>query len=126
VSRYRARYQDPEGRRHNGFPTYGWQCAPSHLVTRRQLAKLGLRPGGSPVVAQMLWYCGRKQPAVAYLYDTTRCKPKRPMTEGRRRTIDAMIRVRSTCRRCLTVAEYCLPQKLGRLCLDCLEVEGLL
>lgn len=125
MSRYRARYQDPEGRRHHGFPTYGWQCAPSHLATRRQLSKLGLRPGGSPVVAQMLWHCGRKEPAVAYLYDTTRCKPKRPMTEGRRRAIEAMLRVRSTCGKCTRVFEYCLPTKYGgRRCVDCLELEG--
>lgn len=125
MSRYRARYQDPEGKRHRGFPTYAWQCAPANLKTRRQLHALGLRPGGSPVVAQMLWHCGRRTPAVAYLYDVDRCLPKREMTPGRQRTLDAMMRVRSTCGTCQRVFEYCLPTKYGgRRCVDCLEQEG--
>jgi hypothetical protein len=126
VSRIRAKYQDPDGFRHGGMPTYAWRCAPEGLATMRQLRGMDLRPGGSPVVAQMLWYRGRGRPeGVAYLYKIAACKPKRKATPGRMRSVDAMIRVRSTCRRCLHIFEYCLSVKYGRLCLDCLELEGI-
>lgn len=119
-TRFKGKYQDPEGRNHNGFPTFAWRCAPEHLLTKRQLRARGLRPGGQDPAAQMRW--GRR--SVAYLYDVRRAKPVRPMTEGRQRTLDAMIRVRSTCKGCGFVADWCLPRKFGRLCPDCSAAEG--
>jgi hypothetical protein len=119
-TRYRDRHQDPEGRHNNGFPTYTWQCAPENLLTKRQLSSRGLRPGGQDPVAQLRWG-GR---GYAYLYDVTRAKPKFPMTEGRQRTVEAMIRVRCTCKGCGFVADWCLPRKYGRLCPDCSAAEG--
>lgn len=127
MSRYRARFHDPDGRRHRGFPTYGWRCAPDHLLTRRQLASRGLRPATSEPVGQMLWYSGRgRKPGQAYLYDVTRAVPKQPMTPGMWRRHEAMMRARRTCRQCQSVWTYDLPKKFNRTCLDCLELEGLL
>ncbi len=119
-TRYKARYQDPEGLHHNGFPTYAWGCAPDHLLTKRQLSARKLRPGGQGVCGQTRW--GRR--GVAYLYDVALAKPKLPMTEGRQRALDAMMRVRSTCKSCGVVADWCLPRKFGRLCPECSEAEG--
>jgi hypothetical protein len=61
---------------------------------------------------------------IAYLYDAGRARQVRPMTEGRQRTLDAMIRVRSTCKGCGVVADWCLPRRYGRLCGECIEAEG--
>jgi predicted GIY-YIG superfamily endonuclease len=70
VSRYRSVYWDPEGTRY-GIPTYPWRMAPAGLATRRQLAADGLRPGGQPVAAQVMWrsrHRGPRSVQVAYLY----------------------------------------------------------
>jgi hypothetical protein len=125
MSRYRARFHDPEGKRHHGFPTFGWRCAPDHLLTRRQLSNRGLRPAGQEPAGQMLWYSGRgRKPGHAYLYDVALAAPKKAMTEGMWRTHEAMMRVRRTCRRCTAVFPYDLSRKFQRVCLDCLELEG--
>ncbi|GLW68447.1 hypothetical protein Kpho02_07460 [Kitasatospora phosalacinea] len=50
----RPRFWDPTGERF-GIPTYPWRLAPDGLKTRRQLRACGLRPGGQPVAAQVLW-----------------------------------------------------------------------
>jgi hypothetical protein len=55
MTRYRARYLDPEGDRY-GLPAYPWQSAPLGLATRRQLRDRGLCPGGQPIAAQVM--CG--------------------------------------------------------------------
>lgn len=123
MSRYKAAYQDPEGRRHNGFPTFAWGFAPAHLLTRRQLRERGLRPVGDPV-AQLRFDRYRTQ-VTAYLYDVRAAKPLAPMTPGRWRTVNAMLKVRSTCKGCGHVCDYCLPRSLGRLCLDCAADQGL-
>jgi len=61
------------------LPTYPWfDQAPDHLKTRRQLAELGLRPGG-PVVAQVVWHRGDRW---ADLFDLNAAKPKRVMSEA--------------------------------------------
>ena len=114
MSRYKAKYQDPEGKRW-GFPTYAWGWSPEHLLTKRQLRARDLRPGGHGPVAQLRW--GEK--SWAYLYDSHLAQPVRKMTPGRQRTLDAMMRVRSTCRQCGHVADWCLPQKFGRVCVEC-------
>jgi hypothetical protein len=63
------------------LPTYPWfDQVPDHLKTRRQLAELGLRPGG-PVVAQVVWKRGRSW---ANLYELNVAQPKRAMTEAQR------------------------------------------
>lgn len=115
MTRIAARFDDPEGRVH-GIPTYPWRMAPDGLATKRQLAAQGLRPAGSPVVAQVMWRRRRKD-AVAYLYRVVDAKPKRPPTPGNLRAVAAMLAARSTCQRCGKVFDYCLPA--GRTCLKC-------
>lgn len=104
------------------IPTYPWRCAPDGLLTLRQLAAAGLRPGGSPVVAQLERPRRRgRDPLVAFLYDRAAAVPKRKPTEGNLRAVAAMLAARSTCRCCGTRFEYCLPT--GRTCLACNDCE---
>ncbi|GAA1954687.1 RRQRL motif-containing zinc-binding protein [Catenulispora subtropica] len=109
MPRISERFLDPEGK-HFGIPTYPWRMAPEGLATRRQLATAGLRPGGAPVVAQIMWPRGGEQVGVAYLYDLTAAVPKRPFTAGLGRSVAAMLAARSTCGSCGTVYKYCLPK----------------
>ncbi|MGN9782960.1 RRQRL motif-containing zinc-binding protein [Nonomuraea sp. ZG12] len=86
----RVVFYDPMGAQYN-LPTYPWKWAPKHLKTRRQLAALGLRPGGQAPVAQILW---RKGGRVAYLYDVTRALPKRTPTSKQLAALDKALRAR--------------------------------
>ncbi|BBC35860.1 hypothetical protein SGFS_071540 [Streptomyces graminofaciens] len=108
---------DPNGARY-GIPTYPWRCAPDGLATKRQLRAQGLRPGGQPVVAQILRPRYRRGPLVAYLYQVDKAKPVRPMTAAKRRALDCAMRARRTCPQCLTEAEYVIPTSLG-VCVPC-------
>ncbi|MFI6522612.1 RRQRL motif-containing zinc-binding protein [Spirillospora sp. NPDC050679] len=116
-----ARFWDPAGERH-GIPTYPWGLAPEHLVTRRQLAEAGLRPGGQDPVAQVRWHSGHRtrRAGVAYLYDARRALPKRPMTPGRQAALERAMAARRTCPVCCTVADYCIPTSVGA-CNDCAD-----
>ena len=116
MPRTSPRFHDPDGTRY-GIPTYPWRCAPEGLATRRQLAAAGLRPGGSPVVAQVLWPRRRGEVGTAYLYEVAAAVPKRAPTAGHRRAVAAMLAARSTCRTCGNVFGYCLPA--GRVCWSC-------
>jgi hypothetical protein len=80
----------------------------------------GLRPGGQPVAAQLLWRSrlARGGTRVAYLYETARALPVRAMTPGRWRAHAAMMRARRTCPTCRTDAGYCIPRSLG-MCVAC-------
>src|SRR4051794_41064695 len=71
-------FYDPDGHTY-GLPTYPYRQAPKELLTVRQLRTQGLRPGGQPIAAQILWR-HRKQRRVAYLYDKRLAKPKRTAT----------------------------------------------
>jgi hypothetical protein len=131
MSRYRERYMDPEGRRHGGMPTYAWRCAPKGQVTRRQLRKLGLRPAGQQPCGQILWGSARvrqpgqaPEPRIALLYRVDLAAPIRPMTPGRWRTHEAMMRTRRTCPSCGGVFPHDLSRKYKRTCSTCLEAEG--
>lgn len=87
-------------------PTYSWfDQAPDHLKTRRQLAELGLRPGG-PVVAHVVWRQGK---AHADLYDQTTAKPKRQMTTAQAAALDKARAAQRTCPNCKTVLSFTLP-----------------
>lgn len=109
-------FYDPNGVRY-GFPTYPYKGAPEGYATRRQLAKLGLRPGGQPVIAQILWR-HRKQRRTAYLYLVALAKPKRPATEGNWRAVLAMLTARCTCPTCGHTKPYYIPRRTGE-CFDC-------
>ncbi|MGW5920735.1 hypothetical protein ACWFPY_17250 [Nocardia fluminea] len=76
-----SKFLDPEGHRHGGMPTYPWGLAPSHLRTRRQLAKEGRRPG-EEYEAQMLRSRRGRDPLRAHLFDAEKAQPKREPTEA--------------------------------------------
>ncbi len=60
------------------LPIYTWGAAPENLKTRRQLAEMGLRPGG-PEVARVEWF-RQGTPRFARLYDVAQAVPKSPAT----------------------------------------------
>ncbi|MFJ5922293.1 RRQRL motif-containing zinc-binding protein [Kitasatospora sp. NPDC092948] len=120
----RPRFWDPDGERF-GIPTYPWRMAPDGLLTRRQLRVRGLRPGGQPVAAQILWRSRRsKAPRAAYLYRVQLAKPVRPFTLAKRRALDAANAARRTCPACRRDAGYVLPAHLGT-CLPCADATPL-
>jgi hypothetical protein len=106
------------------FPTYPWNGAPDGLATLRQLAAAGLRPNGSPVVAQIVRprRHGRDD-LTGYLYDVSAAAPKRVPTEGNLRAVAAMNAALATCRTCQTRSDYRLPA--SRTCLACMKKECL-
>jgi hypothetical protein len=110
---------DPTGERF-GVPTWPWRMAPEHLVTFRQLAGRGLRPGGQPVRGQVMWRSRRYRAGVrvAYLYDVRLALPKRTPTRAQLTALGKALKARRTCPRCGTDAGYVLPRRLG-CCLDC-------
>jgi hypothetical protein len=109
-------FYDPTGSRF-GLPTYPYLGAPAGYATVRQLRAAGLRPGGQPVVAQILWRhaTGRRS---AYLYDQTRALPKRTATSAQRAAIAKALLARRTCRSCGRIRDYYIPRRYGE-CLDC-------
>ncbi|MFC6081670.1 RRQRL motif-containing zinc-binding protein [Sphaerisporangium aureirubrum] len=120
ATRIRARFWDPTGDRY-GIPTYPWRMAPPHLLTLRQLATHGLRPGGQGVQAQILW-CSRRHGApgtrAAYLYDVRFALPKRVPTAAQLAALDKANAARRRCSECGTDAGYVIPRCYG-MCLDC-------
>ncbi|WP_194825511.1 hypothetical protein [Nocardia sp. XZ_19_231] len=76
-----SRHLDPEGDRHGGMPTYPWGAAPSHLRTRRQLAKDNQRPGDE-YEAQILRSRRGRDPLKAHLFDAAKAQPKREPTQA--------------------------------------------
>lgn len=119
MSRFRAKYQDPDGARY-GIPTFAWHMAPPHLATRRQLRDRGLCPGGNPVVAQLMWAAGRTT-RVAYFYDLRTARPKRVPSPAQLAALDKAMTARRTCPKCGQVKPYCIPRSLGS-CPECADV----
>lgn len=76
---YRDFQPDPTGEKY-GIPTYFWKTAPEHLVTRRQLRSVGLRPGGQDIQAQVVILRRHRDPLVAHLFDITKAEAKRTAT----------------------------------------------
>ncbi|MFJ5109340.1 RRQRL motif-containing zinc-binding protein [Streptomyces sp. NPDC088551] len=100
------------------LPVFRWHLAPDGYATLRQLRARGLRPGGQGVVAQLERPRRRRPPLVAHLYRIDLAVPVRPMTPGRWRAHEAMMRARRTCPTCRTDAGYCIPPSLG-MCVTC-------
>lgn len=119
MSRIRAAYWDPDGERY-GIPTFWWKGAPPGYATRRQLRAAGLRPGGQPVAAQVLWR-GVGGTRVAYLYRLDLARPKRTATPAQRVAIGKALTARRTCPTCGTVRPYYIPHLLGE-CLACSDL----
>ncbi|MEO3931148.1 RRQRL motif-containing zinc-binding protein [Micromonosporaceae bacterium B7E4] len=116
MGRIRAAFYDPEGTRY-GLPTWWWRGAPAGYATRRQLRARGLRPGGQPVAAQVLW-SGVGGTRAAHLYRIDLAKPKRTATPRQRAAIGRALAARRTCPTCRVVRDYYIPRSLGE-CLDC-------
>ncbi|MBM2620412.1 hypothetical protein JIG36_33365 [Actinoplanes sp. LDG1-06] len=116
MSRVRAAYWDPAGTRY-GLPTFWWQGAPAGYATRRQLRARGLRPGGQPIAAQILWR-GVGGTRAAYLYRLDLARPKRTATAAQLDAVRAALRARRTCPTCGEVRPYYIPRSFGE-CLDC-------
>ncbi|WP_107079259.1 RRQRL motif-containing zinc-binding protein, partial [Micromonospora sp. MH33] len=116
MSRIRAAFHDPDGARY-GIPTYWWRGAPPGYATRRQLRAAGLRPGGQPVAAQVLWQ-GVGGTRAAYLYRVDLARPKRTATAAQLRAVRAALLARRTCPTCRQVRGYYIPRSLGE-CLTC-------
>lgn len=109
-------FYDPDGTRH-GIPTYPYRWAPNGLHTIRQLRARGLRPGGQPVTAQILWnHHGKRR--VAYLYRADLALPKRQATPVQLAAIGKALAARRTCAACGTEKDYCMPRSTGQ-CNDC-------
>ncbi|MFF0484118.1 RRQRL motif-containing zinc-binding protein [Streptomyces sp. NPDC004435] len=100
------------------LPVYRWRLAPEGLATLRQLRALGLRPGGSPVVAQLERPRRRREPLVAYLYRIDTAKPVRPMTPAKRAALERANAARRLCPECGRDAGYRIPASLG-MCTPC-------
>ena len=116
MSRYRAAFHDPDAVRY-AIPTFWWHGAPGGYATLRQLRARGLRPGGQPVAAQILWH-GVGGTRVAYLYRLDLAKPKRTATARQREALHRALVARMRCRTCRMVRPYVIPRSLGE-CLDC-------
>lgn len=114
-----SRFYDPAGARY-GTPTFPFRCAPDGYATRAQLRAKGLRPGGQPVAAQLMWRSRKAGGGVriAYLYRLDLAAPVRPMTPGKRRALAAAMRARRTCPVCRCDAGYVIPTSLGT-CVTC-------
>ncbi|MBM0231896.1 hypothetical protein JNW91_08520 [Micromonospora sp. STR1_7] len=116
MARIRAAFHDPDGTRY-GIPTYWWKGAPPGYATRRQLTAAGLRPGGQPIAALVLWQ-GVGGTRTAHLYRLDLAAPKRTATPAQRTAIDKALTARRTCRTCHQVRPYFIPRSLGE-CLAC-------
>jgi hypothetical protein len=114
-----SRFYDPTGARH-GIPTFPYRCAPDGYATRAQLRAAGLRPGGQPVAAQLMWRSRKARGVVrtAYLYRVDLAAPVRPMTPAKRRALAAAMRARRTCPTCRRDVGYVIPTSLG-CCVPC-------
>ncbi|GAA0950645.1 RRQRL motif-containing zinc-binding protein [Nonomuraea longicatena] len=122
MSRIRARFWDPTGAAYGGIPTYPWRMAPPHLLTVRQLAAHGLRPGGQNIQAQILWrsrrYGTRGGIRAAYLYDIRCALPKRPMTPARWAALAKANAARRRCANCGQDAGFVL-SRYADTCTTC-------
>jgi hypothetical protein len=115
-SRIRRAFWDPQGDRY-GIPTYWWRGAPTCYATLRQLRACGLRPGGQPVAAQILWR-GVGGVRRAYLYRVDLARPKRAATPAQWEAINKALAARRVCPTCRQPRDYYIPRSLGE-CLDC-------
>jgi hypothetical protein len=119
MGRARKPYYDPDGEKY-GFPTYPWDMAPDGMATYRQLRRLGLRPGGQPVQAQIMWGNKKEKSGyrLAYLYRIDLAKPVRPMTPAKQAALAKAMEARRTCPQCGRVWDYVLPTRYGA-CIEC-------
>ena len=110
----------------DGLPLLSYGIAPRTLLaTRRQLRRMGLRPGGADPVAVLYFRCHRAGKLVyANLYLIASAKPVRPMTPARAAALGKAMAARRTCRQCGELGWAELP-KPHRTCDACLYSAGL-
>ncbi len=96
------------------IPVFKRLTAPDGLATKRQLAKMGLRPGGQDPVAEVETR-GSKN---GLLYRIDLALPKRPMTLAKEYALDKAMAARQTCSGCGRRYFHCLSVALG-ICLEC-------
>jgi hypothetical protein len=99
----------------DGLPVFGWGQVPSGLVTFRQLAEQGLRPGGADPMALLAWRrrgCGRQ---LAALWPIEIAVEKRVPTSAQLAALDRALAARRVCRICGPVDHY----TRGGLCSHC-------
>ncbi|GLZ43519.1 RRQRL motif-containing zinc-binding protein [Actinokineospora sp. NBRC 105648] len=101
----------------HGLPVFWWGSAPAGLLTKRQLAEQGLRPGGADPVACLEWRRGRRW---GRLYDVNQAAEKRPMTPAKWRSLAAANDARRLCEICGGTKEY----THSGLCSACYEIAG--
>ncbi|MFC7607232.1 RRQRL motif-containing zinc-binding protein [Streptosporangium amethystogenes subsp. fukuiense] len=121
MGRILGRFYDPTGARYT-VPTWPWGMSPAHLMTRRQLANQGLRPGRQGVQGQVMWRSrragSRDGVRVAYLYDVGQALPKRQPTARQLAALALAMAARRTCPECGTDRGYVIPTSLG-MCVSC-------
>ncbi len=100
-----------------GLPVFWYGSAPEGLVTMRQLAAEGLRPGGADRIALLEWRRGRR---IAFLYDIQQAQLKREMTPAKWTAVKAALAARRRCAICPNDREY---TRAG-LCSRCYEIAG--
>jgi len=105
----------PSGGRAFGLPSFRFRCAPTGLVTRRQLRAAGLCPGGREPVAVLVWRRGRR---FAWLYRLDLATPKRQPSPAQVAALGRALAARRWCRSCGVDAGYCVPTSTRR-CWPC-------
>jgi hypothetical protein len=97
-----------------GLPAFDFRCAPSGLLTRRQLRAAGLAPGGQEPYARLVW---RRDRRWAWMYREDLAWPKRIPTTAQLEAVDRALAARKVCAACGPVS-YCV-RTTDRLCGDC-------
>lgn len=102
------------GRTLHGLPAFDFGCAPSGLLTRRQLRAAGLAPGGHEPYARLVWHRGRRW---AWLYREDLAWPKRVPTAAQLEAVLKALAARQVCAVCGPVPYYV--RTTDQLCGDC-------
>ena len=102
------------GRMLDGLPAFDFGCAPSGLLTRRQLRAAGLAPGGHEPYGRLTWHRGRRW---AWLYREDLARPKRVATPAQLEAVGKALATRQVCAVCGPVS-YCV-RTTDQLCGDC-------
>jgi hypothetical protein len=97
-----------------GMPAFDFHCAPSGLLTRRQLRAEGLAPGGQEPYARLVW---RRDRRWAWLYREDLARPKRIPTTAQLEAVGKALAARWVCAACGPVG-YCV-RTTDQLCGDC-------
>lgn len=103
------------------IPEYPWfDQAPENYKTRRQLAELGLRPGG-PVVARVVWKRGERW---ADLFDVAAAKPKKAPTAAQLAALEKAQAARQICPYCKVDVGFVIPYRWReRDCWSCVALQ---